>query len=45
MASPGRLVTHHGESLLWCYTFSVTLFFYPTIKKIFFSFHTQFFPF
>ena len=30
---------------VWCYTFSVTLFFYPPIKKYFFSFHTQFFPF
>ena len=40
MASPGRLVTHHGESLFWCYTFSVTLFFYPPIKKFFFFLFT-----
>ena len=35
----------HGKPHYWCYTFSVTLFFLPPLKKNFFSFHTQFFPF
>ena len=45
MAPAGRLVTHHGESFFWCYTFSVTLFFMPPLKIFIFFFSHPIFPF
>ena len=35
----------HGKPHYWCYTFSVTLFFLPPLKKKFFFFSHSIFPF